>query len=104
MDNEVNDNSSTELLKQRLVEQEELRKRFEAASPAEDYKEDIDLNEQYKQVTEFRMDRTAFLIKHTPTELLNQWPTMTGPRRLKTSVETWVDEIHTTFPPKNRSE
>lgn len=98
--NEVSEGSLAELLKQKIAEQGELRERFEAAIPAESYKEDIDLDQKYKEVTEFRMDRTAFLIKHIPTELLNEWSIMTGPKHLKTSVESWVDGIHITFPPK----
>ena len=99
MANELDAKQTSDLLKQKLTEQDTLRVRFEAASEAEDYKDEIDLSQPYKEVTKFRMDTTAFLVEHTPTTLLNQWSVMTGPRRLKSSIESWVDEIQTTFPP-----
>jgi hypothetical protein len=92
-----------ELLKKRLAEQDELRAKFEAATPADELKEEINLGESYIPVTEFRMDRTTFLVKHTPTELLNQWSVMTGPGSLKNGVEGWVDAITTTLAPKQQN-
>ena len=101
---ELDENQLKDFLKQKLAEQDELRKRFDQATPYDECKDEIKLGEEYKSATEFRMDREAFLVKHTPTELLNQWSAMTGPRRLRDSVEGWVNEIHTTFPPKAKTE
>ena len=93
MANEISGDTTAELLKQRLVEQDELEKRFDAADPAEDYKDEINLDGSCRLVTAFRMDKNSFLVKHLPTEIINQWPVTTGPGRLKTVVEKWVDEI-----------
>ncbi len=93
MANEISGDTTAELLKQRLVEQDELEKRFDAARPAEDYKDEINLGGSCRLVTAFRMDKNAFLVKHLPTEIISQWPVTTGPGRLKTVVEKWVDEI-----------
>ena len=93
MAGEISGNTTAELLEQRLAEQDGLKKRFDAARPAEDYKDEINLGESCRQVTAFRMDKNSFLVKHLPTEIINQWPVMTGPGRLKTVVEKWVDEI-----------
>ena len=87
------DTTLAEQLRQRLVEQDELEKRFDAARPAEDCQDEINLGGSYRQVTAFRMDKNAFLVKHLPTEIISQWPVTTGPGRLKTVVEKWVDEI-----------
>ncbi len=100
MDNEANINKQ---LQQRLAEQDEIQKQFDSASPAEDYKNDIDLDESHRKTTEFRMDKTSFLIRHTPTGILKELPAMTGPRRLKDSVEAWVNEIEEALPPDNSS-
>lgn len=71
-----NQSQIAEQLRLRLAEQDELRSRFDAASPANDFKEEIGLEEKYRPVTEFRMDRTAFIVQHVPTTLLNLWPAM----------------------------
>lgn len=91
-----------ELIRQEHSRQDDLRQRFESAFPAEEYKDEIDLDKNYREVTEFRMDRTDFLIRHIPTDLLDQWSVMNGPRRLKTSIQNWVDGINVTFPQINQ--
>lgn len=103
MAEESDQNNVAELLKIKLAEQDELRKKFGEATLANSYKEEIDLDEKYRPITEFRLDKSLFIIKHTPTELLNQWSAMTGPRSLKRGVEGWVDEIHKTFPQKEQN-
>ena len=90
-------------LKQRLAEQDEIQKQFDNASPAEGYKDDVDLDESARETTEFRMDKTSFLIRHSPTGILKELPAMTGPRRLRESVEAWVKEIEEVFPPDRSS-
>jgi hypothetical protein len=100
MDSEANINKQ---LVQRLAEQDEIQKQFDDASPADGYKEDVDLDESARGTTEFRMDKTSFLIRHTPTGILKELPAMTGPRRLKKSVEAWVKEIEAELPPNKSS-
>ncbi len=100
MDNEANIGKQ---LQQRLAEQDEIQEQFDKASPADDYKDDIDLDESFKDITKFRMDKTSFLIKHTPTGILIELPVMTGPRRLRNSIESWVSEIEDVFPPDRSS-
>ena len=95
---------NAELLQQKLAEQDELKALFETASPAEDYKEDINLDPAYREVTAFRMNKTHFLVQHVPTTLINSWSAMTGPRSLRTGVVAWVDEIQSVFPPTSKKE
>lgn len=93
-----------DLLQKKLAEQDDLKALFEAASSAEDYKEDIDLDSEYREVTTFKMNKTHFLVQHIPTTLINSWSAMTGPRSLRTGVVTWVDEIQSVFPPASKKE
>ena len=98
-----NQTHDPEWLSQRLAEQSELRTRFEAARVVNEFKNEIGLEEKYKPITEFRMDRTAYIVQHLPTTILNLWPSMTGPNRLKKGVESWIDELHQTYPPKQEN-
>lgn len=99
MPSEADIDQTVKQLKEQLAKQDELKIRFEAAHPADYLKDEIDLGDQYQPVTEFRMEQNFFLVSHTPTQILNEWSILNGPKALKRSVEKWVDQIHRTYPP-----
>lgn len=94
MAKEMSDDQIVEQLKQTLARQDALREQFEAGHPADEYKEEIGLGEDYRAETEFRMDKDFFLVQHVPTKTLEAWSVMNRPRLLRARIEEWVDQIH----------
>ena len=47
-------------LKEALAEQDRLKQKFDEASPADDYKDDIDITEELKENITIKMDRNYF--------------------------------------------
>ncbi len=89
---------NAEQLKAALAEQDLLQQEFQKATLADSYKEDIDLEPHYVEVTTIKMTPNLFLVQHIPTEILKGFSTMTGPRRLREGIVEFVDDIEEKFP------
>lgn len=92
----------TEQLTASLTEQDRLKEEFSTATPADSYKDEIELDPHYIEVTTIKMTPENFLVQHIPTEILKRFSVMTGPRHLKNGIMVFVDNIENNFPPKNR--
>lgn len=80
-------------LKEALVKQDKLKQKFDEASPADDYKDDIDIPEELKEKITIKMDSSNFYIKHLPSGIHMSCSAYTMPRALKKTIENWVESI-----------